>query len=197
MSCSRCRKDFLPSSSFCSNCGLYLREGSSGNNSPKLSIRNAQRRGKVSDKPVVGSKELTLGLPSEVLQSVDKILRTPVVAESVLLQRKEQRFKAQVYELKNAEDMEFAMGRRGVQLTGDAVNRISGNLSKGSTDSNSNNLNLDARAKHADSQYLRDVVSVASHYKTYLRRLKELEGLHVAMVERPKLPSEILSSKPR
>ena len=197
MSCSRCRKDFLPSSSFCFNCGLYLLEGSSGNHHANLSIRNAQRREgkgssvsvKVSDKPAVsGTKKLVLDLPSEVLQSVDTILNTPVVAESALVQRKEHRFRAQVYELKNAEDMEFALGRR--DITGGAVNRISGNLSKGLTDT-------DARPKLGDSQYLSDVVSVASHYKTYLRRLKELEGLHVAMVERPKLPSEILSSKPR
>jgi hypothetical protein len=131
-------------------------------------------------------------LPSDILQSVDKILSTPAIATSALVQRKEDRFRTHAYELKNAEDMEFALGNRG-----GTMKRITGNLLKGLNDSNRSYLNSDARPKHSDSQYLSDVVSVASHYKTYLRRLKELEGLHVAMVERPKLPSEILSSKPR
>lgn len=186
MSCSRCRIELPQSSSFCFNCGLYLLESSSGNHSANLSIRNAQRSVSLSD------KELSLDLPSDVLQSVDKILSTPAIAASTLVKRKEHRFRTHVYELKNAEDMEFALGNRG-----GAMKRITGNLHKGLNDSNPSNLNTDARPKHSDSQYLSDVVSVASHYKTYLRRLKELEGLHVAMVDRPKLPSEILSSKPR
>lgn len=192
MSCSRCRIELPQNSSFCFNCGLYLLESSSGNHSANLSIRNAQRSVRLSDKPVVGPKEVSLDLPSDVLQSVDKILSTPAIATSTLVKRKEHRFRTHVYELKNAENMESALGNRG-----GVMKRITGNLIKGLNDSNPSNLNTDARPKHSDSQYLSDVVSVASHYKTYLRRLKELEGLHVAMVDRPKLPSEILSTKPR
>jgi len=114
-----------------------------------------------------------------------------VVSGSVLVQRKEQRLRAQVYELKNAEHMEAALSRRSVE------NRSSAHVQKRASVKNVSNLKEDVRLRHADSQYLSDVVSVASHYKTYLRRLKELEGIHIAMVERPKLPSEILSSKLR
>lgn len=184
--CTRCSAKLQVDFAFCANCGQKSSTRSTStaplvvakDSQPGISktLDNRQKRG-IKPNRKNSTASATLNLPRDVLAALDSILAKPTVDDQMLTKRMVQQFQTQVLEMRNAEGVEVATMHKHIS----SLALEAPSLTKSSKYE---------EALPPSHKYLGHVESVSSHYRAYLARLKQLEGLRAAMMEPPQLPSE-------
>ena len=163
------------------------------------------------------SETTKLNLPAEVIAAIQAKLATPVINNSVIKKRLDLQYKTQLLEMKNAEGIEHvALNKKAESVALNSLDIMSQStieptyslhyeskshatlpidLKETSLRSSKHRKKPVKKSKIPSKSYLAEVESVSTHYKRYLDRLKQLEGLRAALMEPPPLPSEQLKQR--